>query len=84
MRRARNAPNLYLLGILDTTVLGVYKLTEMDITYELTYEQFNRLKASKAYTVEEWYNKLDRFERKELKRYGNTKVDNNGFYPDIE
>ena len=82
-RRARKPATFYIKGLLKQSIAGIYKLEENGITYELTYEQFNQLKAAHC-TIEEWYHKLDRFAKKCIKRYGNLIIDDNGFYPDVE
>lgn len=81
MKRAKHGISLYLNGIVDTSKAGVYKLEESGVTYELTFVQFNQLKASKK-IIEEWYNTLSRFEKKEVKRYGEIEQSDTGFYPD--
>lgn len=82
-RRARKPAAFYLKTILKPSTPGVYKLEEDGITYELTYEQFNDLKAAKT-SVALWYNNLDRFSKKRVIRHGFTQTDDNGFYPDAE
>ena len=80
-RRARKPATIYLKGLLKQSISGVYKLEENGITYELIYEQFNQVKAAHS-TIEEWYRNLDRFAKKEIIRYGNVNIEDNGFYPD--
>jgi hypothetical protein len=81
-RRARKPATFYIKGLLKESEPGVYKLEENGITYELTYEQFNLLKVENS-TIEEWYNKLDRFAKKAIVRNGNIQTEDYGFYPDI-
>ena len=58
-------------------------MEENGIIYELTYEQFNLLKVEDS-TIEAWYNKLDRFAKKAIVRYGNIRNEDYGFYADVE
>ncbi len=82
-RRARKPATFYLKGLLKQSIPGMYKLEDNGITYDLNYEQFNQLKAAHS-TIEEWYNNLDRFAKKNITRYGNVNIEDNGFYPDVE
>ena len=82
-RRAKKPVTFYLKGLLKQSLPGVYKFEENGITYDLTYEQFNQLKVARS-TIGAWYNNLDMFSKKEIVRYGNLPVENNGFYPDAE
>ena len=52
-RRARKPATFYLKWLLKQSMPGTYKLEEKGITYDLTYEQFNQLKAAHS-TIEEW------------------------------
>ena len=89
-RRPMNALSFYLNSkIKQGSKPGVYEFEEAGVTYKLNYEQFNLLK--KAFSVsqgdvnnsiEQWYNSLDRFTKKEIKRTGNLQDSDNGFYPD--
>jgi len=82
-RRARKPATFYLKGLLKQSIPGMYKLEENGITYDLNYEQFNQLKAAHS-PIEEWYNNLDRFAKKNIVRYGNVNIEDNGFYPDVK
>ena len=82
-RRARKPASFYLKDLLKQSIPGVYKFEENGTTYDLNYEQFNELKAAHR-TIEQWYNNLDRFAKKNIIRYGNVNIEDNGFYPDVE
>ena len=82
-RRPRKPASFYLKDLLKHSISGVYKFEEKGITYDLNYEQLNELKAAHS-TIEQWYNNLDRFAKKNIIRYGNVNIDDNGFYPDVE
>ena len=82
-RRARKSASFYIKGLLKKSEPNVYKLEENGIIYELTYEQFNLLKVEDS-TIEDWYNKLDRFAKMAIVRYGNIRTEDYGFYPDIQ
>ena len=55
---------------------GLYDAEEAGVVYHLTFEQMNHLKTfyngtqSNPVTYENWYNHLDRFGRKLVKRSG--------------
>ena len=69
---------------------GLYDADEAGVVYHLTFEQMNQLKAfytgSQCYpvTYENWYNHLDRFGRKQVKRSGNIPSEPTNFFPDDE
>jgi hypothetical protein len=85
-----NLMSFYLKSrIIQGSKPGVYEFEEFGVTYELNYEQFNLLKNAFSVSqgdvnnsIEKWYKSLDRFTRKEVKRTGNLKDIDNGFYPD--
>ena len=69
---------------------GLYDADEAGVVYHLTFEQMNHLKAfyngsqCNPVTYENWYNHLDRFERKQVKRSGNIPSEPINFFPDDE
>jgi len=81
MPRPRKPATPYIKSILKTAS-GVYSVNERGVTYHLTFEQFNHLKNLPNNSVEAWYNNLDRFAKKEVKREGNIPKGDDGFYPD--
>lgn len=68
---------------------GFYEGIEEGITYQLTFEQMNDLKyyfrGSNGFTptISIWYNSLDRFKKKEIKRHGQQRPADD-FSPDPE
>lgn len=68
---------------------GFYESQEEGITYQLTFTQMNELKeyyrGSNGFTptMLEWYNSLDRFKKKEIRRHGQQKPEDD-FTPDPE
>ena len=68
---------------------NLYDITEQGINYHLTFEQFNDLKMSfslhiggRNTSIMEWYDNLNRFDKKKVKRTGDIREVDTGFYPD--
>ena len=88
-RNPKQSLPYYLRSVKFNLNTHLYDLTEFDIHYHLTYEQFNDLKKSfdvkkrgSNTTILEWYNNLNRFSKKKVKRSGDIPPVDTGFYPD--
>lgn len=70
------------------TLTGFYEGIEKGVTYQLTFSQMNDLKSfyigakMTDATIEAWYNSLDRFAKKDVKRLNIPPGE--AFYPDQE
>lgn len=89
-RRPRNALNLSLRQLTYNPKTELYDAEEAGIVYHLTFEQMNAVKkyyaGSQGYmpTYCGWYNNLDRFAKKKVKRSGELPEQESGFFPDAE
>ena len=86
--RARR-PLPFSIRLTKNNTTGYYEGEENGITYILTYSQMNALKQYFHLnhllipTFTAWYNSLNQFDRKEVKRL-NTPCGPQDFFPDIE
>ncbi len=85
MRRPKKPLPLELSGIRHNPNTGLYTITENGNTFHMTIEHTRLLKQyyrNKGHSVNDWYEELDRFTKKEVKREGVQNKTNDGFYPD--
>lgn len=82
--RAKVAMPLH-IDITFNTKTGFYESEVNGFLYQLTFTQMNAVKSycrQSKETIEDWYMQLSRFDKKEVKRLGNS-IDDSGFFPDI-
>ena len=89
MRKPRHPRSLALAGLKWNHTTSMYEITEGDITYSMPLELTRSLKDAfinnaACKSIADWYNQLDKADRKFVIREGFVQQEDQDFFPDPE